>query len=127
MITPWLMLLAPLTPLIPVVADSQKLSESIPELRLIAADISSANVIIDKQSNRPVLHIVFSPSGNRRFMILQKGRLGKKIALFIGDRLVSEPILHEYIFDGRVQISGGFTFEEAQALRAELTSDAIEP
>jgi len=102
-------------------------SKKRPELRLTPDDIESARVDFDQYTNRPVINIVFSPSGNRRFMILQKGRLGKTLALYIGDRLITEPILNEYIFDGQVQISGGFTLEEANALQSELTTDTIEP
>lgn len=101
--------------------------EKRPELWLTPDDIKTARVDFDKYANQPVINIVFSPSGNRRFMILQKDRLGKTIALYIGGRLIAEPILNEYIFDGEVQISGGFTLEEANALQTELTTDTIEP
>lgn len=112
----------------PLTAQEQLIeSRKRPELRLTPGDIETARVDFDQYTNQPVINIMFSPSGNRRFMILQKGRLGKTIALYIGDRLITEPILNEYIFDGQVQISGGFTLEEAKALQSELTTDIIEP
>lgn len=112
----------------PLTAQEQLIeSQKRPELRLTPSDIETARVDFDKYTNQPVINIAFSPSGNRRFMVLQKGRLGKTIALYIGDRLVAEPILNEYIFDGQVQISGRFTLEEATALQSELTTDKIEP
>ncbi len=112
----------------PLTAQEQLIeSRKRPELRLTPGDIETARVDFDQYTNQPVINIMFSPIGNRRFMVLQKGRLGKTIALYIGDRLITEPILNEYIFDGQVQISGGFTLEEAKALQSELTTDIIEP
>ncbi len=100
MIAILLLAIAP-DPAPPLTAEEQLIeSKNRPELRLTPNDIETARVDFDQYTNQPVINIAFSPSGSRRFMILQNGRLGKAIALYIGDRLVAEPILNEYIFDG---------------------------
>ncbi|WP_074205427.1 SecDF P1 head subdomain-containing protein [Parasphingorhabdus marina] len=88
------------------------------ELRLSPEDIESAE--LGNHSGRPVIYLLFSEIGNQRFMTIQKGRIGKSIALCFKGKLISEPVLREYLYGGSVQISGGFTIEEAEKLTVGL-------
>ncbi|WP_108810137.1 SecDF P1 head subdomain-containing protein [Sphingorhabdus sp. Alg231-15] len=93
------------------------------ELRLTASDISSAAVGFGSYSNEPVLNIVFSETGYDKFASVQKGRLGKRFALCFEGRLLSVPILNEYIYGRAAQISGAFTIEEATDLQIQMNKN----
>ncbi len=93
------------------------------ELRLTPSDISSAEVGFGSYSNEPVLNIVFSETGYAKFASVQKGRLGKRFALCFEGRLLSVPILNEYIYGRTAQISGGFTIEEATELQIQMNKN----
>ncbi|WP_343759857.1 SecDF P1 head subdomain-containing protein [Parasphingorhabdus litoris] len=97
------------------------------EFRLIASDIKSAQVGFHMQSNEPVLNIEFSESGFDRFLAVQKGRVGKKIVLCFKGRLLSTPVLNEYVHSRTAQISGGFTLEEATELQSQMTEGSETP
>ncbi len=96
------------------------------ELRLTPSDISSAQIGAHHQSNEPVLNIQFSPSGQDRFLAVQKGRIGKKIAICFEGKLLSTPILQDYIYGGRAQISG-FTLDELTDFQARMNETKTAP
>ncbi|MEP2988882.1 MAG: hypothetical protein ABJN65_12905 [Parasphingorhabdus sp.] len=90
------------------------------ELRLTAEDIESAQMGFNDQTAQPVINIQFSERGNKRFVKVQQGRIGLPIALCFNEELLTKPILREPVWGGQVQISGGFTVEEATALATSL-------
>lgn len=90
------------------------------ELRLTAEDIDSAQMGFNEQSAQPVINIEFSERGNKLFVKAQKDRIGQKLPLCFNGILLAEPILREPILLGSVQISRGYTVDEATKLAAEL-------
>lgn len=95
------------------------------ELRLVASDIEHAAVGFAPYGSGPVINIEFSESGYEKFAAVQKGRIGKRFALCFKGRLLSVPILNEYIYGRTAQISGGFTIEEATKLQTEMNSEEL--
>ena len=77
-------------------------------------------LVFSDYDNQPLIDLTFSDLGNVEFLKLQKGRIGKSIALCMGNRLLTEPRLHEPILGGKAQISGDFTVAQIEALIAEL-------
>jgi len=51
--------------------------------------------------------------------------VGKPIAIFLDNQLVTAPIVNEPILDGRAQISGNFTADEATQLAIQLNAGAL--
>lgn len=93
------------------------------ELRLIASDIKYAGIGFGSYSNEPVLNIEFSETGYEKFAAVQKGRIGKKFALCFEDKLLSTPVLNEYIYGRTAQVSGGYTIEEITELQTQMNKD----
>lgn len=82
--------------------------------------INDAQMQFHHLTNEPVINIVFSESGNKKFIAVQKDRLGKSISLCFKGKLLSQPTLVEYVYGGTVLITGGFTVEEATGIAVAL-------
>ncbi|MEP2104087.1 MAG: hypothetical protein ABJP02_13550 [Parasphingorhabdus sp.] len=93
------------------------------ELRLVASDIKYAGMGFGSYSNEPVLNIEFSETGYDKFAAVQKGRIGKKFAFCFEDKLLSTPVLNEYIYGRTAQVSGGYTIEEITELQSRMNKN----
>lgn len=69
--------------------------------------------------NNPVLHLELSELGRAEFIEFQKDRVGKSIALCLGNKLLAEPRLQEMIYGDALEVSG-FSVEETNALAMQL-------
>ena len=115
-----LLLVQPIENMATQASERTAINNDVPTLRLRSTDIKHIKVSSNETHDQIVIEIEFSELGNRRFLRIQEGRIGKKIALYVGDQLVSEPILYEYIYGGSVNISGGFSMTEALNLQQML-------
>ena len=88
---------------------------------LTSEKIDRLSLGLSEYDGKPFLNMTFSEMGNSEFIAMQKGRVGKSIALCLGNQLLTEPRLNEPILGGDAQISGNFTVEEVEQLIAELT------
>ncbi len=77
------------------------------------------------QAYQPYVSITFTDEGAALFEKLTEDNVGKRIAIFVGGNLISAPNVNEKISGGQAQISGSFTFEEAQDLARDLNTGAI--
>ncbi len=64
------------------------------------------------------IDIIFTEEGAMMFYHLTKNNIGLPIAIVVGKRIVSMPVVHDAILDGKASISGEFT--EERLLRAAL-------
>ncbi len=67
----------------------------------------------------------FDEEGKEIFKDLTTRNVGKRIAIFIDDVLISAPVVREAIPSGRAQITGKFTIEEARELARNLNAGAL--
>jgi len=70
---------------------------------------------------RPCLTVHRAPSSKSNTSIAR----GKRFAIILDDLVYSDPVIRERISQGRAQISGGFTKEEAHQLAVVLRSGAL--
>ena len=72
----------------------------------------------------------FNNEGKDKFAELTKELVGQPLAIFFNDELISAPVIKEPILEGRAQISGGFTYEEAkrmsEILQARVDLEIVE-
>ena len=64
----------------------------------------------------PQIEIVFTKAGAERFATATEQNLMKPIAILVGGKLISAPIVREKISGGKAVISGRFTEEEAKRI-----------
>lgn len=84
-----------------------------------ADDVESVESDFDF-ANYPVLSIVFTESGTRKFHDLQTGRLGQPMPICIGNEILATPVLNEIIGGDAMQISGVYSVEESKALAGRI-------
>lgn len=77
------------------------------------------------------INVKLDQEGRERFAAVTKQSIGKKILIIVGARLMSAPVVQSEIPGGELQITGGFTYEEAKvlatALRQKKQISSVEP
>lgn len=87
--------------------------------------LEKAELTFESTTNKPVVSIQFDDEGAKLFEELTTRNVGKSVAIYIDNSLISSPIVQELIKGGRAQISGNFTIDEAKRLVGNLNSGAL--
>ncbi|MEO8427822.1 MAG: hypothetical protein ABI651_12000 [Verrucomicrobiota bacterium] len=82
--------------------------------------INSVDVTTDPSSGTSQINIDFSEEGKELFAQVTKENINKRLAIVLDGRLYSAPVIRSEISDGKSQITGSFTEEEARALAAKI-------
>lgn len=77
------------------------------------------------QFGKPYVAIDFNEEGAEIFAQLTENNVGKPLAIFVGDELVSAPNVREKISAGSASISGNYNLAEAAKLSQDLNTGAI--
>ena len=86
--------------------------------------IRSATVMRNESTGAPEINVEFSEVGKELFAAITKENLNKRLAIVVDGHLYSAPVIRSEISEGKAQITGSFTEEEAQQLAAKI-NDAI--
>jgi preprotein translocase subunit SecD len=86
--------------------------------------IRSATVTTNMSSGAPQIDIEFSEVGKELFAAITKENINKRLAIVLDGQLFSAPVIRSEISEGKAQITGSFTEEEARELAAKI-NDAI--
>lgn len=87
--------------------------------------ITGAQVSFDPTTNAPQISLTFNDEGAKMFEELTARLIGKPLAIFLDDALISSPTVQEKIAGGRAQITGRFTIAEAKQLVARFNAGAL--
>lgn len=82
--------------------------------------IRSANVTKNAESGKPEINVELSDEGKELFAAVTKENLNKRLAIVMNGQLYAAPVIRSEITDGKAQITGNFTEEEAQQLAAKI-------
>lgn len=94
------------------------------ETRLTGKYITNAAVDFG-QYNEPIVSMEFNPDGAKIFSDLTGANVGRQLAIVLDDKVQSYPSINERIPSGRAQITGRFTFEQANDLAIALRAGAL--
>ncbi len=93
---------------------------------LISGDqLENAQQGFDQQSGQPVVNIQFNSQGGTIFGRATRENVGKRFAILVDGKVVTDPSINEPINGGAAQISGNFTVESANTLAIALKSGAL--
>ena len=93
---------------------------------LLASHVESAQVSNDPQiPELIVIRMHFSSAAAEEFGDLTASNVGQRLALVIDGSVVTAPVVNEPIGGGELQISGGLTREQANAIVEGLLRDAV--
>lgn len=87
--------------------------------------ITNASVGTDPTTSKIVVNITMNNKGRDIWGQYTTANVGKQIAIVLDGRVQSAPVVNEPITDGRTQISGSFTAEEAKSLKTVLETGAL--
>ena len=98
------------------------------ETGLTGADLRRAQVVFGGGQDikaGPQVSIEFTPKGAEKFAEITKRNVGKPLAIFLDDQLVSAPNVAQEILGGSAVITGQFTTDEAKNLAIQLNAGAL--
>lgn len=95
---------------------------------LTGADLKRAGVSFGQSAGGiggPAVDLEFTPEGAKKFAGLTEANMGKPVAIFLDDQLLTAPVVNEPILDGRAVITGNFDTETATRLAVQLNAGAL--
>ncbi len=87
--------------------------------------ITDARVRIDPMYNEPYVALTFDRVGAKIFARITKENVKKRLAIILDNVVYSAPVIQEPIPNGRAQITGHFTPQEAHDLAIVLRAGAL--
>lgn len=87
--------------------------------------LKRSNVVFDQNTGLPQVSLVFNDEGAKLFAEITGRNVGKQVAIFLDNLLVSAPVVNEEITGGNAVISGNFSVAEAKQLSQTLNAGAL--
>ncbi|MFC1686723.1 protein translocase subunit SecD, partial [Patescibacteria group bacterium] len=92
---------------------------------LTGKDFKKAAVQFNPQDKNPEISIEFTADGRKKFAEITKRNVGKPVAIFLDDRVISQPTVQQAITDGKAVITGEFALQEAKDIAIQLNAGAL--
>jgi len=93
--------------------------------KLTGQYLKKAEVAFDQTTFEAEVLLQFNDEGKDIFKELTSLNIGKQLAIYIDDTLISAPVVREAIPNGKARITGKFTTEEAKNLARNLNAGAL--
>ena len=87
--------------------------------------VKSAALSFDNVTGKPEVSIEFTDEGGKIFADLTGQNIGKPLAIFLDNQLIEMPTVQEKIPNGKAQITGKFTVDEAKQLVERFNAGAL--
>ncbi len=87
--------------------------------------VQHASVEFTTRTNEVIVALNFNKEGGDIFAKITKDNIGKPLAIFLDGELKSAPVIRDEIRDGKAQISGNFSPQEAKDLVRDLNFGAL--
>lgn len=87
--------------------------------------LKEAKLEFDPITYKPQISLEFDSEGAKLFEEITERNVGKILAIYIDNQLLSAPMVNEKIAGGKAQITGDFTIEEAKELVQNLNGGAL--
>lgn len=92
---------------------------------LTGKNLRRSQVTFNPNTGKPEVSLEFDGDGAKLFEGITRKNVGKTVAIFLDNQLISAPRVNEPISGGRAVISGNFTLDEAKRLSIELNAGAL--
>src|SRR3989338_1572861 len=87
--------------------------------------VARTNLEFNTTTNQPIVGLVFTNEGRDLFAKITKENIGNYLGIFLDGKDISVPVIRDAILDGKGQISGAFTIDEAKRLVRDLNYGAL--
>lgn len=88
-------------------------------------DLKKAQLNFNSQTGEPEVAISFSGEGAKKFGDVTTRLVGKPLAIYLDNMLITAPNVNTSITDGEAVISGSFTVDSAKRLALQLNAGAL--
>lgn len=92
---------------------------------LTGKNLRRSDVTFNPQTGKPEVSLEFDNDGAKIFGEVTTRNVGKTVAIFLDDQLISAPRVNEPITGGKAVIQGSFTVDEAKRLSIALNAGAL--
>ncbi len=93
---------------------------------LTGKNLKSASVGFQNQGlTEPVIDLEFDEEGTKLFAEITKRNIGKRVAILIDGEIITNPTVNSEIPNGKAQITGSYTTQEANELVKRLNEGAL--
>ena len=92
---------------------------------LSGKQLSKAIVDFNQQTNEPQVSLTFDSQGAKFFEDITRRNVGKPIAIFLDNQVISAPKVNDAISGGQAVITGSFTVADAKLLAQRLNAGAL--
>ena len=93
---------------------------------LTGKQLKRAAVSFDQTTNAPQVSLQFNDDGKRLFGEITSRNVGKQVAIFLDDQVLSAPTVQQAIDSGEAVITGQFTVEQVKQLVSLLNAGALD-
>ena len=87
--------------------------------------IRSVIVTTNAASGQPEINVELSEVGKELFAAITREHINQRLAIVLNGQLYSTPVIRSEIADGKAQISGNFTPDEATQLVAKINEAIV--
>ncbi|MDP1709424.1 MAG: protein translocase subunit SecD, partial [Candidatus Komeilibacteria bacterium] len=87
--------------------------------------LKKSEVQFDQSTGAPSVSLSFDDEGARLFEELTGANVGKRVAIFLDNNVLSAPVVQQKISGGKAVITGNFTIPEARELVERLNAGAL--
>lgn len=95
------------------------------ETGLTGKHVKKAQITFDPNTGKPQVALEFTAEGKKLFGEITTRNVGKPLAIWVDQFLVSAPVVQQPITDGNAVITGNFSVEEAKKLAISINSGAL--
>lgn len=92
---------------------------------LTGKHIKKAAVVFDPNDGKPQVSLTFTNEGAKLFAKITEKNIGKPVAIYLDQFILSAPVVQQKIDQGNAVINGNFTVEEAKQLAIAINSGAL--
>ena len=92
---------------------------------LTGKQFSKATLDFDQRTGAPQITLQFDANGTKLFSQITQANIGKTVAIFLDNQILSAPTVQTAITDGQAVITGQFTVAQAKDLVTRLNSGAL--
>lgn len=107
-------------------ADLKKTADELFEPpKLTGQYLDHAELTFDQTTRQPRVLLSFNTPGTKLFADITKANVGRVLAIFLDGTPISMPVIRQEIDNGKAEISGNFTPDEARTLVRNLNYGAL--
>jgi len=106
-------------------SDKEKLDAHFKTTELTGKYLKKARLDFGQTTMEPEVILEFNSKGKELFGEITERNVGKRLAIYIDDIMISAPVVREKISGGQARITGKFSLEEAKELVRNLNAGAL--